>query len=375
MLRDNAAAQVPNTINCCPASASNFPRNPLVKQHSFESELAERAMADPAIFDFLQHQALDGLRYQDVQDPDNEWVNATGWRTLGYGPDEIPPAAPAWREALHPDDRAAAGRHLAACVQNPAQLYDFVERYTHQNGSTVWLRGQGLLLRDAAGVPTRLLVALRNVTPEKQEAAQAREVADHYRRILGNQSVYIVKTDVQGNYTYVNDFFYERFGHENALLGTSSLLSIVEEDRPKCLAVVMQCFAEPEVPHQVILRKPYVDHTVKSNHWEFKGIRGPQGEVVEILCVGYDITLLVENLHKSQHLLDVTSQQNIRLQNFAYIISHNIRSHSANLTSLVQLLEGRGRRGAARPVFADAANQHGKAGRNHRQPERHRHRQ
>jgi signal transduction histidine kinase len=50
------------------------------------------------------------------------------------------------------------------------------------------------------------------------------------------------------------------------------------------------------------------------------------------------VTLLLENLQRAQHLLDVTSQQNLRLQNFAYIISHNIRSHSANLTSLVQLL-------------------------------------
>ena len=102
--------------------------------------------------------------------------------------------------------------------------------------------------------------------------------------------------------------------------------------------MVTRCFQEPEVPHQVILRKPYHDNQVKSNHWEFKGIVGDDGQVVEILCVGYDVTLLMENLAKSQHLLDVTSQQNVRLQNFAYIISHNIRSHSANLTSLVQLL-------------------------------------
>lgn len=100
----------------------------------------------------------------------------------------------------------------------------------------------------------------------------------------------------------------------------------------------MQCFQAPEVPHQVILRKPYHDGSIKSNHWEFKGILGENGELTEILCVGYDVTLLLENLQRAQHLLDVTSQQNIRLQNFAYIISHNIRSHSANLTSLVQLL-------------------------------------
>lgn len=303
---------------------------------ALEAEFYQRSLTDATILDFLQNQALDGLWYQDLQTPAREWVNARFWQTLGYGPNQEAPATR--RAALHPDELAADQRHLEECLRNPAHACDHVARYLCQDGSAVWLRSQGLMLRDAAGTPTRLVVALRNVTKEKLAGAYSQEVATHYGQILSNQSVYIIKTDPQGNYTYVNDFFYERFGYDNAIIGTSSLASIVEEDRPKCLAVVMQCFAEPEVPHQVILRKPYVDNTVKSNHWEFKGIVGPQGEVVEILCVGYDITLLVENLQKSQHLLDVTSQQNIRLQNFAYIISHNIRSHSANLTSLVRML-------------------------------------
>jgi len=291
--------------------------------------------SDQILLDFLQQQVLDGLWWQDMQTPAHEWVNERFWHTLGYTADEAPAT---WRATLHPDDQQKIRLHEEACLRDPACTYDHTARYLHHNGSVVWLRCQGLLLRDATGAPTRLIGTLRNVTPEKQAGAYAQEVATHYGLILSNQSVYIIKTDVQGNYTYVNDFFYERFGRDNAIIGTSSLLSIYEDDRPKCLAVVMQCFAEPEVPHQVILRKPYLDNTIKSNHWEFKGIRNAQGEVVEILCVGYDITLLVENLEKSQHLLDVTSQQNIRLQNFAYIISHNIRSHSANLTSLVQLL-------------------------------------
>ena len=307
-------------------------------QNYLETELYQHVAANTAVFDFLQNESLDGLWYQDVQAPTTEWVNVKFWQTLGYAPDQVLAAALTRRDVLHPDDLATAQRYLEAYLHDPAYTYDHVGRYTHQDGSIVWLRCQGLLVRDGSGTPTRLLGALRNITREKQAGAYAQEVATHYGLILSNQSVYIIKTDPQGNYTYVNDFFYERFGYDNAIIGTSSLLSIVEEDRPKCLAVVMQCFAEPEVPHQVILRKPYLDNTVKSNHWEFKGICDAQGQVVEILCVGYDITLLVENLHKSQHLLDVTSQQNIQLQNFAYIISHNIRSHSANLTSLVQLL-------------------------------------
>jgi signal transduction histidine kinase len=84
---------------------------------------------------------------------------------------------------------------------------------------------------------------------------------------------------------------------------------------------------------------PYHDQTVKSNHWEFRSILSSTGEINGIQCVGYDVTLLVDNLERSKRLLALTNQQNARLQNFAYIISHNIRSHSANLTALVDLLQ------------------------------------
>jgi PAS domain S-box-containing protein len=305
---------------------------------NLKNELYELVKADAVIFDFLQNKSLDGLWYQNLQPPRSEWVNANFWRTLGFGTEYVPPSIDSWRAHMHPDDLAEAQRLLETCLHDGTDNYEQLVRFTHRDHSTVWMRCQNLLLRDTAGAPTRLLGALIDITKEKQESRNAHEVANHYGSILSNQSVYIVKTDAVGNYTYVNDFFDERFGSETPLLGTPAFDSIVPEDHAKCYEVVTKCFAEPEVPHQVILRKFYRDKTIKSNHWEIKGLLGEDGEVSEILCVGYDVTLLVENLQKSQHLLDITSQQNIRLQNFAYIISHNIRSHSANLTSLVQLL-------------------------------------
>lgn len=307
-------------------------------QDYLSQEFHELVGADPAIFEFLQNAALDGLWYWDLLAPENEWVSAKFWQTLGYAPEQVPASPAAWRAVMHPDDLAAARQHLGALVGDPARRYDQVVRYTHRNGSTVWMRCQGLVLRDEAGQPTRMVGALRDVTKEQQVSNVLTDVSNHYSLLLNNQSVFIARTDVEGNYIYANDLFYERFGLDTRVIGQSSLLNIIEEDRPKCIETVIKCFSEPEVPHQVVLRKPFHHDVIKSTHWEFKGILDEQGQVMEILCVGYDITLLMENLQRSQHLLDVTSQQNIRLQNFAYIISHNIRSHSANLSSLVQLL-------------------------------------
>ena len=302
------------------------------------NELQELQEARETVFEFIQEKTLAGLWYWDLDDPLNRWGNAQFWQTMGY-PALVELDSPTWHDVLSPDDLAATAEWVASCIADHSYSFDQVVRAIHRNGATVWLHCWGLVLRNEAGQPRRLLGVLVDITRQRNEEIRTQEVAGHYGSILSNQSVYIIKTDAQGNYTFVNDFFYERFGLSSKIIGTDSLLSIVAEDRPKCLETVGRCFAEPGVPHQVILRKPYHDNSVKSNHWEFKGLVDASGQVVEIQCVGYDVTLLVDNLERSKRLLALTNQQNARLQNFAYIISHNIRSHSANLTALVSFLQ------------------------------------
>lgn len=305
-----------------------------------ENELFALQKSDGPTFDFIQEVTLAGLWYWDLlEGPGKRWGNAKFWQTLGYDGVSQVGQPDHWLAAIGPDDLAATAGYIDGCIADHSYSFDQVVRGHHRDGSTRWLHCWGLVLRDEAGQPHRLLGVLVDITRQRNDEVNAQEVATHYGSILGNQSVYIIKTDAQGNYIYANDFFYERFGLDSSILGTNSLHSIVEEDWPKCLATVMQCFSEPGVSHQVILRKPYHDQTVKSNHWEFRSTLTSTGEISEIQCVGYDVTLLVDNLERSKRLLALTNQQNARLQNFAYIISHNIRSHSANLTALVDLLQ------------------------------------
>jgi len=168
---------------------------------------------------------------------------------------------------------------------------------------------------------------------------EAKESAARYKSVLDSQAVYIVKIDIEGNYTYVNDYFNHKFGFAAKVLGTNSMVSIVEEDWDKCRRAVQKCFEEPGVFHGLVLRKPALDGQVYSGKWEFKGIADNDGNVIEIFCVGFDVSAEIQHLEKVNELLKITQQQNERLKNFAYIISHNIRSHSSNLTGLVNHLQ------------------------------------
>jgi PAS domain S-box-containing protein len=179
---------------------------------------------------------------------------------------------------------------------------------------------------------------------EKEEAlikseALARKMANFYQSLLNSQSIYVVKTDAEGNFVYVNDCYQNIFGADVALVGTNALDSVYVEDRENVKSVVALCLAQPEKAHNIVLRKVNFAGQIVTSQWEFTAKTNAKGEVEEILCIGHDISELMSVLKKTEELLEVTTDQNSRLQNFAYIVSHNIRSHSANLMGIAQMME------------------------------------
>jgi len=178
-----------------------------------------------------------------------------------------------------------------------------------------------------------------NTIDDQNIPADIRADDNYYRNIIENNSFYVIRTDLEGRYSYMNPFFCQQFRLNSAeWLGRPSIDLIIPEDHQACMDTVQKCFMTPGQSHWVILRKPH--HTgVVSTQWEFKLISDQDGNPTEILCIGHDITSLIMRQQELQALVDVTADQNKKLLNFTYIISHNIRSHVANIIGIIELNE------------------------------------
>ncbi len=66
--------------------------------------------------------------------------------------------------------------------------------------------------------------------------------------------------------------------------------------------------------------------------------RDEQGNATRMIGTNWDITEIRKAEKKLKNLLDITSEQNNSLMNFAHIVSHNLRSHSSNLSMLTGFL-------------------------------------
>lgn len=64
-----------------------------------------------------------------------------------------------------------------------------------------------------------------------------------------------------------------------------------------------------------------------------------QGNCTKFICVGRDVTIAKEKELELRRILAVTNDQNDKLFNFAHIVSHNIRSHSSNLSMILDVME------------------------------------
>ena len=73
-------------------------------------------------------------------------------------------------------------------------------------------------------------------------------------------------------------------------------------------------------------------------HAEAEVIRNANGEPLQMVGINVDITAQKEKMHDLEDLLDTTEDQNKKLIDFAYIVSHNIRSSSSNISMLAGML-------------------------------------
>lgn len=63
-----------------------------------------------------------------------------------------------------------------------------------------------------------------------------------------------------------------------------------------------------------------------------------RGRANGLIGISVDITAIKQKEKELRNLIDVTSLQNKKLINFAHIVSHNLRSHSANFSMLLDFL-------------------------------------
>ena len=277
--------------------------------HYLQREIFNLIKIDDSIFEFIQEGSLDGMWYWDLEKPENEWMNAKFWTTLGYDPATKSHHANQWQDIINPEDLNQALDNFNKHCQDPNHPYDQVVRYRHANGSTVWIRCRGMAIRDKNDKPIRMLGAHTEITKEKEQEFELKKLLLKYESILNNQSAFIMRFDINGYINYVNKYFIEFFSLDSDNIIGTSLSSLFNTDEVNNLLSNLK-FLQPNIPIKVILPYAANDELIFIE-FEISAIRDASNASLEFQGLGINITAKrkAENDIKFQaRLLDTIGQ-------------------------------------------------------------------
>jgi histidinol-phosphatase (PHP family) len=169
-----------------------------LEDNYLKKELYQKFKQDSDIFEFLQEAALDGLWYWDLENPENEWLSPKFWHTLGYDSKEKTPSPSEWQELVNPKDLKVIKKNLKQHLENPKHPFDQITRYTHKNGSTVWIRCRGFAIRDEDGTSKRMLGAHMDVSGIMESNRRIKHLKNEYETVFNGTEDALFLIDVRG---------------------------------------------------------------------------------------------------------------------------------------------------------------------------------
>lgn len=196
-------------------------------------------------------------------------------------------------ETIHPDDRTEFLISREQALSSGVQ-HDVEHRIILPEGSIKWVHALGNLIKDDLGGIMIFEGTVQDITKDKLALEKLLVSEARHRGIFESQTNYMIRTDMAGNYSFVNNKFLQDFGwlYENKeILGQNCLSSILVYHHERVADTVAKCFAELNKVFQVFIDKPRKDGKgVVSTLWDFICLTDAKGKPSEIQCVGIDVS-------------------------------------------------------------------------------------
>lgn len=252
----------------------------------------------------------------------------------------------------HPDDRPIIINAIEQTIATK-QPFDVTCRFISNKGVLKWVRSTGVFWQEIGEKP-KLLGSFQDVSSiievkEELEEANAKNQAI----VNASTQVTIISTDIFGTITSFNKGAELQLGYAaSEMIGkqTPQIIHLREEIEN----VGKELSAELNVKIEGF--DVFVTHAKAGQHetreWTYVRKDGTfypvllsvtaikrNGIITGFLGMGVDIGEMKKSQNEVLALLDITKDQNERLKNFAYIVSHNLRSHSGGISMLLEFFK------------------------------------
>ncbi|MEQ8338197.1 MAG: PAS domain-containing protein [Cyclobacteriaceae bacterium] len=166
-----------------------------------QDELYDLIRFDDSVLEFIKGTTLDGLYYLDLSTPQNDWVDDKMKVTLKAKGEEGSHVT--WRNLIHPEDQhLIIGSFEKHCENGEFPIE--VVRYNLQNGSTLYFKYNGKVIRDDVGQPVGILGAHVDITKFIEREKQLSIAENQFRGAFEHSALGMALVSTDGKWLKVN---------------------------------------------------------------------------------------------------------------------------------------------------------------------------
>ncbi len=258
-------------------------------------------------------------------------VNKSLLKIVGYSETEL--LSKTFQDITHPDDLNADLAFVNKMLANEIETYQMEKRYFHKNGNTIWISLSVSLVKDEKNKPIYFIAQIEDITKRKKDE----EEITYLGRLIKDVNDAVFSTDNQFVIRSWNTAAETLFGYSaSEAIGQPSQLLIRQNESTEWRNKVFESITSTGAwkGEATYLRKDNSLFTGLVTLSTTKNLENKQDGYVSFVRDISEIKKLETQQHET---IDIISEQNKRLINFAHIVSHNLRSHAGNFSILLDL--------------------------------------
>lgn len=215
----------------------------------------------------------------------------------------------------------------------------FEHQFVKKDGTSYPILISGSLVGNKKGRKL-LWSTAQDISEARKKEKQIREEQKLLKTLIDNLPLNVYIKDLESRKVLVNkaELAYCGFKDESEVLGKNDEDFYDDESarisREEDLGVINTL--KPILGRETISVKK--DGTLTTFMTSKIPLIGPDGKAHGLIGISLDISDLKKKEQELRDLINVTSIQNKQLINFAHIVSHNLRSHTANFSMLLEFL-------------------------------------
>ncbi|MEJ1221272.1 PAS domain-containing protein [Sediminicola sp. 1XM1-17] len=260
------------------------------------------------------------------------------YRLFGIKEEDFSSTYQAYESIIHPDDRDHVDQHLAMAIAGE-RAFDTSFRILWPNGNIRHIRAIGKVLKSEDGKPVRVVGTNWDFTELRNTKLKLTSSEESFQGAFENSAMGIAIVAVDGKWIDVNDSICQGFGYSKKEFLQMTFQDITHpQDLEKDLNLLNEVVAGKREGYQMEKRYFHKNGSIIYAVLTVSAIKNIDGKLSHFISQIMDITSRIEAEKEAKLLYEITKNQNDSLLNFAHIVSHNLRSHAANLSMLIDFL-------------------------------------